>query len=77
MLKGVFRLRPQLPRYTAVYDPQKILDYIITLPENRHLDMELLAKKLATLLCLLSAQRAQTIRAIRTDYCHTEDRITF
>lgn len=30
----------------------------------------MLTKKLATLMCLLSGQRAQSIGALKTDYCH-------
>ena len=78
MLKGIFKLRPTLPRYTVVYDPELVLEYITRLPENKFLDMEFLIKKLATLLCLLSAQRAQTIGALRLDFCHRSDNaITF
>ena len=78
MLKGIFRLRPRLPRYTVIYDPEIILKYMISLPNNKFLDLELLVKKLVTLLCLLSAQRAQTITALRMDFCHkSEEAITF
>ena len=77
-LKGVFRLKPQLPRYTEIYDPDVILKFLETLPENKHLMMEMLVKKLATLLMLLSGQRGQTISMLRLDcMSNTENAYTF
>ena len=66
-------LRPALPKYTVTYDPNLILNYMDTLPKNKHLVLELLVKKLATLLCLLNGQRGQTIGMRRVDYCHYAD----
>ena len=78
LLKGIFKLRPSFPRYTVIYDPDIILEYIDRLPMNEHLDLEMLTKKMATLLCLLSAQRVQTIGALRLDYCQrSEEAIIF
>ena len=78
MIKGMFKLRPTLPRYTVIYDPVMILDYMEQLPDNTFLDMEFLTKKLVTLLCLLSAQRAQTIGALRVDFMDkTKEEVTF
>ena len=30
LLKGIFKLRPSFPRYTVIYDPDIILEYIDT-----------------------------------------------
>ena len=34
LLKGVFRLRPTLPKYTVTYDPDIVLTYMNSLPKN-------------------------------------------
>ena len=66
LLKGIFKLRPSLPKYTSTYDPDIILDYINELPANNQLNLELLTKKLVTLLALLSGQRCQSISYLET-----------
>jgi len=60
LLRGVFKLRPSIPKHVVVYDPDSILNHMISLPGNKQLDLEILTKKLVTLLALLSGQRAQT-----------------
>ena len=68
MMKGIFKLRPSLPKYTVTYDPDVILKYMDQLPKNEQLNLEVLTKKLATLLCLLSRQRSQSIQKLQLDY---------
>ena len=63
ILKGIFRSLPSLPKRTVIYDTDKVLGYINSLPCNQQLLLELLTPKLCTLLCILSGQRAQTIAA--------------
>lgn len=60
-LKGVFELKPSLPRYSDIWDVGKVLQYISTLVPIATLDLKTLTKKLTTLLCLLTGQRCQTI----------------
>ena len=72
MIKGIFKLRPSLPKHTVVYDANLVLNYMKSLPEDNALDLEMLTKKLATLLCFLSGQRAQTITALSLEFCHRE-----
>ena len=71
-MKGVFRNRPTLPRHVVVYDADIILRFIKGLGDNEKLDLEILTntKKLCTLLCLLSGQRAQAIPALTLDMCY-------
>lgn len=64
-LKGVYRLRPTLPRYSETWDPSKVLNFLSTWPDNKELSLEKLTKKLAILLALTSAQRVQTISLIK------------
>ena len=69
-IKGMFRERPSLPRHTVVFDTDVILKYINSLPPNDQLSLELLTKKLVTLLCILSGQRAQSIVCLSLDHMH-------
>ena len=68
MIKGIFKLRPSLPKYTVTYDPDVILKYMDQLPKNEQLSLEVLTKKLATLLCLLSGQRSQSSQKLQLAY---------
>ena len=78
-MKGVFRLRPSLPKYTVTYDPDIVLDYLRTVTD---MTLKSLTLKLTTLLCFLTGQRNQTINSLDIDYMHDEetedaDRIVF
>ena len=61
-MKGIFNLRPTLPRQFAVWDPDIVLDYL----SNLECDLPLkdLSEKLVILLCSLSGQRDQTVKAL-------------
>ena len=60
-MKGIFNLRPALPRQYAVWDPDVVLDYLSNLEYD--LPLKDLSGKLVILLCLLSGQRDQTVQA--------------
>ena len=68
MLKRIFKLRSSFPKYTIIYNPDIILMYMDTLPNNSSLLLEDLTKKLCTLLCLLSSQRCQTIASLDLNF---------
>ena len=59
LLRGMFKQRPSLPRYTVTYDVAKVLQYISN--SYSKMSLECLTKKLATLMCILSGQRSQTM----------------
>lgn len=61
--KGVYGLRPNLPKYAATWDPSNVLIYIKTL-SNEEISLEILAQKLAVLLALTTGQRIQTFANI-------------
>jgi site-specific recombinase XerD len=63
-LKGIFKQRPSLPRYTEIWDVNILLKYIQDLPCNEDLSISLLTYKLVSLLSLTTAQRVQTINSI-------------
>ena len=78
-MRGIFRLRPSLPKYTVTYDPQIVMDYLSTIT---NMDLKALTFKLTTLLCFLTGQRNQTINSIdMSPACmednEDEDKITF
>ena len=73
LIRGIFKKKPQLPRYSCTYNPDKVLNFISDLPSDSSLMLEELTKKLVILLCLLSASRVQTIAKINIDYIHLGD----
>ena len=81
-LKGIFKSRPVFPKSSRIitFDTNILLAYMDSLPTNEELILEMLTKKLCTLLCILSGQRAQTITALRIDFmykCPHSGKVTF
>ena len=60
-LKGVFELKPSLPRYNRIWDVSVVLGHLKTLEPVYALDLKALTLKLTMLLCLLTGQRCQTL----------------
>ena len=67
MLREIFKLRPSLPKHVVIYEPNIVLKYMDSLPTNKDLTLELLTKKLCTLLCFISGQRSQSIGKVKID----------
>lgn len=61
--RGVYGLRPSLPKYDVTWDPSIVLDYIRKIPDEPN-SLEFLSFKLSTLLALATGQRVQTIANI-------------
>lgn len=59
-LKGVFELRPSLPKYNRIWDVSIVLEHLKTLEPVCNLGLKALTFKLTMLLCLLTGQRCQT-----------------
>jgi len=72
LMRGVFKQRPSLPKYTVTFDVKKVFDFIESLDFD-HLDLEMLTKCLAVMLCLLSGQRSQTLTKLSIDFMHLEE----
>lgn len=64
-MRGIFKLRPQFPKYLETWDPQPALAYLNSLYPLDKLNLELLTIRMVLLLALCSAQRAQTFSKIR------------
>lgn len=62
--RGIFKLRPKKPKYEEVWDPCIVLNYLSTLYPNTSLSLEVLTKKMVTLLALVTAHRVQTLSLI-------------
>ena len=60
-LKGVFNLRPALPRYSTTWDISVVLKYIKSLKALKQCDLKSLLYRLAILLCITTGQRDQTL----------------
>ena len=68
LLKGVFNIRPALPRYVTTWDVTKVFTFIKSKPIPTNYDLKTLSHRLAKLLCLTTGQRDQTIRCLNLDY---------
>ena len=64
-MKGVFRLRPSLPRYNFIWDVNIVLDYLKFYYPNEVLPLSHLTLKLTMLLALSTAQRVQTLHVLK------------
>ena len=65
-LKGVFELKPSLPRYSSIWDVSIVLQHLRSLGPPTQLDLKSLTKKTTMLLCLLTGQRCQTLTKLDT-----------
>lgn len=59
-------MRPSVPKYSHIWDPQKVLDFISDWYPNISLPLDKLSKKLAILIALCTAHRVQTLSLIKT-----------
>lgn len=66
LLKGAFKVRPSVPKYTSTWDPQIVLNTVSEWFPNREQSIEKITKKLAILLALCTAHRVQTLSLIKT-----------
>lgn len=75
-LKGAYRQRPVIPKYTQTWDPEIVLN-LLNKWTTAELGFKKLSMKLVTLLALTTAHRTQTLASIKmTDIHFSSDRIT-
>lgn len=60
-MKGVFETRKPKPKYDAIWDASKVLNYLRTLHPVKELPLKDLTLKVIMLLLLVTGQRGQTI----------------
>ena len=63
-LKGVFELKPSLPKYRNIWDVNTVLTYLSSLHPPQDLTLKDLTLKTTMLLALLSGQRCQTLHSL-------------
>lgn len=61
--KGVYMLRPGLPKYENTWDPAQVLNYLKQF-DNSCINLKILTQKVVTLLALATGQRLQTLAHI-------------
>lgn len=67
-MKGIFELKPSLPKYNEIWDVRVVLDYLKTFVVSSSLSLKDLTLKLTMLLCLTTGQRGQTIHKFDINY---------
>ena len=76
-MKGVFELRPPLPRYRFVWDISVVLSFLCNYFPNECFPLDILSYKCVVLLALATMQRVQTLHAINVnDICFSNDLVT-
>ena len=76
--KGVYNLRPPLPRYGRTWDVNMLVNYLQTLDPASSLTLKKLSMKCVALVAIVSGARAQSIHLMNIDLMHmTENRLTF
>ena len=67
-MKGIFNIRPPIPRYSSVWDVSKVLSYLKTLSPISDISLKQLTLKCVALLALASVQRVQSIASLEISY---------
>lgn len=63
-LRGVFKIKPNFPKYNTTWNPNLVLDHLSKLYPNENLSIKEISKKIVTLLALSTGQRMQTLSLI-------------
>lgn len=61
LLKGMFYIRPPVPKYALTWDVGKVVSFLKGLPQVKYLSLKQLSFKLAMLVSLTSADRGQSL----------------
>ena len=73
LMKGLFVSKPPVPRYSHTWDVAIVTSYLKTLIPLEFLSLKALCLKIVTLVALVSAQRSQTLQALRIDCMSVEN----
>lgn len=78
-MRGVFNLKPPLPRYEEIWDVKPVLNLLRSWSPCKVLSLKKLTIKLVVLLALVTAQRVQTLQllSIENMKCHNEKVVFF
>ena len=72
-MKGVFNLRPPQPRYSKIWDINKVLLYLRCLGRNEDLTLRQVTLKTAMLLSILAGTRLHTLHKLETSKMDISD----
>lgn len=64
-MRGVFKLRPQFPKYEETWDPEPVLKYVGSIYPLENRPLEEVTLKMVLLLALCTAHRVQTFSKIK------------
>ena len=64
LMRGCYHQNPPQPRYSEIWDPEKVSSFIGSLGENRNLTLKVLTSKLVTLIALATWMRVVEVTAI-------------
>ncbi len=67
-MKGIFRARPSLPRYSMMWDPAVVLQLFLSWGPNESLSLKQLSQKLVGLLALCQPKRVSELAAFDLRY---------
>ena len=78
LLSGVFNLRPPQPRYPFIWDAEKVLCYLKSLPPHKNLSDKELTLKLTMMLALTATSRFSEINYLNINFlAKTEEKYIF
>ena len=67
-MKGIFELKPSLPKDNEIWDVRVVLDYLKTFEVSSALPLKEITLTLTMLLCLTTSQRRRTIHEFDMNY---------
>ena len=77
-VRGVYNIKPSLPRYTATWDVNLVLNFLKSVDSYEIISLKYLTYKLVTLLALCTGQRCQTLSVLELNNMNVfEDRVIF
>ena len=77
-MRGIFNIKPNLPKYVQSWDVSKVLGFINSMGDNTTLSLKQISMKLAMLIALTSGQRVQTLSVLKTNQMFVyDDRVEF
>ena len=78
IMSAFFNARPPMPRYECTWDVDMVLDYLLSLGDNRHLALKQLTMKFTMLLALACAGRSSDLHALDLRFMRREeDKVSF
>ena len=66
-MKGVYNRRPSEPRYTDIWDPEDVLNFLKKWSPAKRISLKQLTLKVVVLILLVTGHRGQVLRALRVN----------